>query len=263
VQQRTRPGQLRLPRSQRTTRRTSAVNGSNWHSTSRTTHLSTDPAEVGASQWSRVGVGLKVRIVERSSVGEQPPSVRGRENRPTATTLSTGFVSADDLCELAPTRQVRGRPERGRLPRDRGHLAARRSGPSGVGLKGTGSGSAPTSTSSDTDHGDPSPDRKRFLLLTPAFADASGDTIHEWCWGLPARDQRQSRTIQPNPARGMGLRQPLPSRSRPRRAFTEWLQPYNHHGATPPATRASRVTNLSGQFCSASRRFRAELRPLR
>ena len=66
---------------------------------------------------------------------------------------------------------------------------------------------------------------------------------------LPARDQRQSRTIQPHPARRMGLRPALELRAGRARALDRWLHRYNHHRhhtaiGGPPA---SRVTNLAGQ----------------
>ena len=80
---------------------------------------------------------------------------------------------------------------------------------------------------------------------------------------LPAPDQRQGRTLQPHPARRMGLRPALHLRSRTtRRLARSWLHTYNHHrchtalGGQPPA---SRVTNLQGN--TASRLPRRPLPP--
>ena len=60
-------------------------------------------------------------------------------------------------------------------------------------------------------------DRQRLLLplqaLRPRPSAARSSTAHP---ALPAPDQRQGRTVQPHPARGMGLRPRLPLRSRTR-----------------------------------------------
>ena len=65
---------------------------------------------------------------------------------------------------------------------------------------------------------------------------------------LPARHQRQGRTLQPHPARRMGLRPALDAQTPAEpAALDRWLHRYNHHRhhtaiGGPPA---SRVTNLA------------------
>ena len=95
--------------------------------------------------------------------------------------------------------------------------------------------------------------RQRLLLpLASCAPTPCGDDDHAQADpALPAPDQRQGRTVQPHPARGMGLRPRLPHRSRTRQPPTpRWLHTYNHHrghtalGGNPPA---ARVTNLAGQ----------------
>jgi hypothetical protein len=62
-------------------------------------------------------------------------------------------------------------------------------------------------------------DIQRVLLPIPALARRPGQRRdHPQAHPpLPAPDQRQSRTLQPHPARRMGLRPPLHQSSRTRR----------------------------------------------
>ena len=103
------------------------------------------------------------------------------------------------------------------------------------------------------DHRRTRPDRQRLLLpLTRLARPADRGRDHpQTNPALPAADQRQGRTLQPHPARRMGLRRPYRSETERREAFPQWLHTYNHHrGHTalegqPPATR---VPNLTGQY---------------
>ena len=64
---------------------------------------------------------------------------------------------------------------------------------------------------------------------------------------LPAADQRQGRTLQPHPSRGVGYVRCLPQRGGRTAALARWLHLYNHHrchtalSGHPPI---NRVTNL-------------------
>ena len=66
------------------------------------------------------------------------------------------------------------------------------------------------------DHRGTRPDRQRLLLPLPPVArhPGSGRDHPQTNPPLPATDERQSRTLQPHPARRMGLRKALPLRTR-------------------------------------------------
>ncbi len=82
------------------------------------------------------------------------------------------------------------------------------------------------------------PDRQRLLLPLTRLArcPGGGRDRPQANPALPAADQRQGRTLQPHPARRMGLRPPLPIRTR----TTRRLPTLAPHLQSPPRTHRAR-----------------------
>lgn len=82
----------------------------------------------------------------------------------------------------------------------------------------------------------------------------------------PLPRKRESRTLQPHPARRMGLQQPYPSERARRDTLPGWLHTHNHHrghtalGGHPPASRVPnlpRQNTYGGGVCPPRGRLRA------
>jgi len=68
--------------------------------------------------------------------------------------------------------------------------------------------------------------RKSIALSNRGARGRRGATLHP---PAPTADQRQGGALQPNLARGMGLRSPYTSNQERAHALTPWLHLYNHH----------------------------------